>query len=102
MWVDGSAHTAVNASAPYCAEILNPVTLSPSSPHGESRTTPRSLLTLQESVSYAGIQEPPPGEGFDPFEREVHGPTVILDDRVGKVLAKDSPEDMDVWTCHFR
>lgn len=57
------------------------------------------------SVSYAGEMEPPPGEGFDPFEREVHGPTVVLDDRAGKVHVGSNGStsgDIDVWTCHFR
>ncbi len=59
------------------------------------------------SVSYAGELEPPPGEGFDPFEREVHGPTVVLDDRAGKVTlesvdSSSSSENIDVWTCHYR
>lgn len=54
-------------------------------------------------MSYAGVTEPPPGEGFDPFEREVHGPTVVLDDRAGKVGVNDSSSgNVDVWTCHFR
>lgn len=57
------------------------------------------------SVTYAGETEPPPGAGFDPFEREVHGPTVVLDDRAGKIRVASNHsvfEDIDVWTCHFR
>lgn len=60
---------------------------------------------LTVSVSYAGEMEPPPGEGFDPFEREVHGPTVILDDQAGQVRMDSNSstfENIDVWTCHFR
>eukprot|EP00752_Nemacystus_decipiens_P004507 g4115.t1 len=56
------------------------------------------------TVNYAGEMEPPPGEGFDPFEREVHGPAVVLDDRAGKVHVSSNSatsEDIDVWTCHF-
>ncbi|CAM9763677.1 unnamed protein product [Ectocarpus sp. 12 AP-2014] len=57
------------------------------------------------SVTYAGETEPPPGVGFDPFEREVHGPTVILDDRASKIRVASNNsafKDIDVWTCHFR
>ncbi|CAM9548555.1 unnamed protein product [Ectocarpus sp. 4 AP-2014] len=57
------------------------------------------------SVTYAGETEPPPGAGFDPFEREVHGPTVILDDLASKIRVASNNsafEDIDVWTCHFR
>lgn len=32
-------------------------------------------------VSYAGELEPPAGEAFDLFEREVHDPTLVLDGR---------------------
>ncbi|CAM9100452.1 unnamed protein product [Pylaiella littoralis] len=56
------------------------------------------------SVSYAGEAQPPPGEGFDPFEREVHGPTLILDDREGQVRMDSNSstfEIIDVWTCHY-
>lgn len=67
---------------------------------------PPVMEQLQKvTVSYAGELEPPPGEGFDPFEREVHGPTVVLDDRAGKVQVNTSGStfgDIDVWTCHFR
>ena len=55
------------------------------------------------SVSYAGATEPPPGEGFDPFEREAHGPTIVLDDRKGAIHVNDtSPGKINVWTAHFR
>lgn len=68
--------------------------------------TPRQTINVKKvSVSYAGEMEPPPGEGFDPFEREVHGPTVVLDDRAGKVYIDSDAStlgDIDVWTCHFR
>lgn len=74
-----------------------------------SSLSPGTVLPMKkiESVSYAGEMEPPPGEGFDPFEREVHGPTVVLDDRAGKVTlesvdSSSSSEDIAVWTCHYR
>lgn len=75
--------------------------------HPYSRQTPDASSNalppfFSASVSYAGATEPPPGEGFDPFEREVHGPTIILDDRAGKVRVNDSAGNIDVWTCHFR
>lgn len=63
------------------------------------------LASQTVSVTYAGETEPPPGAGFDPFEREVHGPTVVLDDRASKIRVASNNsefEDIDVWTCHFR
>lgn len=66
-------------------------------------TAPNSLPLFPATVTYAGERDPPPGEGFDPFEREVHGPTVVLDDRAGHVRVNDSSSrTIDVWTCHFR
>ncbi|CAN0148642.1 unnamed protein product, partial [Phaeothamnion confervicola] len=40
-------------------------------------------------VYYAVAGSALPGRGFDPFEREVHGPVVTVDDRAGTVTAPD-------------
>ncbi|CAM9755982.1 unnamed protein product [Sphacelaria rigidula] len=64
---------------------------------------PRLPNVTEASVSYAGQWEAPPGEGFDPFEREVHGPSIVLDDQAGIVrFVNDFSRSINVWTCHFR